>query len=186
MSLVVLAGPAGVGKGTIVRWILDNNADFTLSVSATTRSPRPGEVDGVHYQFVSKSDFEALISENQMLEWAQVHGDNYYGTMLNELTRAEAEDKHLLLEIDLQGARQVVDRIPNAITIFINPPSFEELERRLRFRATETEEQIQTRLTTARAELASAGEFQYQLTNLDLETCAREVVDLVRNHERGS
>ena len=143
-------------------------------------------MDGVHYQFVSKSEFETLISENQMLEWAQVHGDNYYGTMLNELTRAEAEDKHLLLEIDLQGARQVADRIPNAITIFINPPSFEELERRLRFRATETEEQIQTRLTTARAELASAGEFQYQLTNLDLETCAREVVDLARNHERGS
>ncbi len=182
----MLAGPAGVGKGSIVRWILENTDDFTLSVSATTRDPRPGEVDGVHYQFVSKADFEALIAANQMLEWAQVHGDNYYGTMLNELTRAEAEDKNLLLEIDLQGARQVVERIPSAITIFINPPSFEELERRLRFRATETEEQIQTRLTTARAELASAGEFQHQLTNLDLETCAREVVDLVRNHERGS
>ena len=186
MSLVVLAGPAGVGKGSIVKWILENNEDFTLSVSATTRPPRPGEIDGVHYHFVSKPQFEELIAHNQMLEWAQVHGDNYYGTILNELTRAEAEDKHLLLEIDLQGARQVVDRIPSALTIFINPPSFEELERRLRFRATETEEQIQTRLITARAELDSAGEFQHQLTNLDLEACAREVVELVRNHERGS
>ena len=186
MSLVVLAGPAGVGKGSIVKWILENNDDFTLSVSATTRSPRPAEIDGVHYHFVSKSQFEELIAQNQMLEWAQVHGDNYYGTILNELTRAEAEDKHLLLEIDLQGARQVVDRIPSALTIFINPPSFEELERRLRFRATETEEQIQTRLSTARTELAAAGEFDYQLTNLDLEACAREVVELVQKAERGS
>lgn len=186
MTLVVLAGPAGVGKGTIVKWILENTNDFTLSVSATTRAPRPGEVDGVHYHFVSKEQFENLIASNQMLEWAQVHGDNYYGTMLNELTRAQAEDKHLLLEIDLQGARQVVERIPESVTIFINPPSFDELERRLRQRATETEQQIQTRLTTARAELASAGEFQYQLTNSDLVACAEEVVNLVRNYERGS
>lgn len=186
MALVVLAGPAGVGKGTIVQRILASEPDFMLSVSATTRSPRPGEVDGVHYHFISKAEFEGLIAENQLLEHAIVHGSNYYGTPLNELTRAEAEDKHLLLEIDLQGARQVKARIPQALTIFISPPSWEELESRLRNRGTETEEQIQTRLTTARAELASAGEFQYQLTNLDLETCAREVVDLVRNHERGS
>ena len=145
------------------------------------------DVANLDYQkFDSKPEFERLIAENQMLEWAQVHGDNYYGTMLNELTRAEAEDKHLLLEIDLQGARQVVAHVPQAITIFINPPSFEELERRLRSRATETEDQIQTRLETARAELASAGEFQHQLTNLDLVACASAVVDLVRSHERGS
>ncbi len=105
---------------------------------------------------------------------------------LSELSRAEAQNKHLLLEIDLQGARQVRKKMPQALMIFINPPSFEELERRLRSRGTETEEQIQTRLSTARTELAAAGEFDYQLTNLDLEACAREVVELVHRAERGS
>jgi guanylate kinase len=186
MSLVVLAGPAGVGKGSIVKWILDRHPDFMLSVSSTTREPRAGEIDGVHYNFVSTAEFEKLIAESQMLEWAQVHGKHLYGTPLNELTSAEAQDKHLLLEIDLQGARQVREKIPNALMIFINPPSFEELERRLRSRGTETEDQIQTRLTTARMELAAAGEFDYQLTNLDLEACARQVVELVHEAERGS
>ena len=128
MSLVVLAGPAGVGKGSIVRWILDNTDDFMLSVSATTRHPRPGEVDGVHYHFVSRESFERLVADSQMLEWAIVHGNHFYGTPLNELTRAEAQDKHLLLEIEVQGARQVREKIPEALMIFINPPSFEELE----------------------------------------------------------
>jgi guanylate kinase len=186
MSLVVLAGPAGVGKGSIVQWILNNHPDFMLSVSTTTRDPRAGEIDGVHYNFVTTAVFEQLVSGCQMLEWAQVHGKHLYGTPLNELSRAEAQDKHLLLEIDLQGARQVREKIPNALMIFINPPSFEELERRLRSRGTETEEQIQTRLRTARTELAAAGEFDYQLTNLDLEACARQVVQLVHEAERGS
>jgi guanylate kinase len=121
-----------------------------------------------------------------MLEWAQVHGNHLYGTPLNELARAAEQNKHLLLEIDLQGARQVAEKLPAALMIFINPPSFEELERRLRSRGTETEEQIQTRLTTARTELAAAGEFDYQLTNLDLEACAHQVVELVHEAERGS
>jgi len=186
VTLVVLAGPAGVGKGTIVRRILATEDDFMLSVSATTRDPRPGELDGVDYHFVTKEHFENLISENQLLEYALVHGSNYYGTLLNELTRAEALDKHLLLEIDLQGARQVKSRIPAALTIFINPPSWEVLEARLRGRATETEEQIQTRLLTARTEIASAGEFDYQVVNQDLDLAVSEVVSLVRNFERGS
>ncbi len=186
MALVVLAGPAGVGKGTIVQRILASEPDFMLSVSATTRDPRPGEVDGIHYHFISKEEFEGLIAENQLLEHAIVHGSNYYGTPLNELTRAEAEDKHLLLEIDLQGARQVKTRIPQALTIFISPPSWEELEYRLRNRGTETEEQIQTRLSTARTELASAGEFDFNLTNQDLDSCVAQVVELVRKYERGS
>lgn len=186
MTLVVLAGPAGVGKGTIVRRILATEPDFILSVSATTRAPRPGEQDGVDYHFVSREHFEELIASNQLLEHALVHGSNYYGTPLNELTRAEAEDKHLLLEIDLQGARQVKQRIPDALTIFINPPSWEELESRLRGRATETEQQIQTRLATARTEIASAGEFDHQVVNQDLDLAVSEVVSLVRNFERGS
>jgi guanylate kinase len=186
LTLVVLAGPAGVGKGTIVREILASEPDFTLSISATTRDPRPGEVDGVDYHFVSKDHFEQLITENQLLEYALVHGSNYYGTLLSELTRAEANDKHLLLEIDLQGVRQVKERIPQALTIFINPPSWDVLESRLRGRGTETEEQIQTRLQTARTEIASAGEFDYQVVNQDLDLAVGEVVSLVRNFERGS
>ncbi|MEY4409055.1 MAG: guanylate kinase [Actinomycetota bacterium] len=186
MALVVLAGPAGVGKGTIVQRILGSQPDFMLSVSATTRPPRPGEVDGVHYHFITKPEFEDLIAQNQLLEYAVVHGSNYYGTLLNELTKAEAADKHLLLEIDLQGARQVKERIPAALSIFISPPSWDELESRLRNRGTETEEQIQTRLSTARTELASAGEFDFNITNQDLDTCVSEVVELVRKYERGS
>ena len=129
MSLIVLAGPAGVGKGTLVRWLLENAEGYSLSVSATTRSPRPGEEDGVHYHFVERARFEQLIADSQLLEWATVHGDNYYGTLLDELTRADAEGLHLLLEIDLQGARQVMETRPTAITIFIHPPSLKFLNR---------------------------------------------------------
>ena len=183
MSLIVLAGPAGVGKGTLVRWLLDNADGYSLSVSATTRSPRPGEEDGVHYHFVEKARFEQLIADNQLLEWATVHGDNYYGTRLDELTRAEAEGLHLLLEIDLQGARQVMETRPAAITIFIHPPSFEVLESRLRERATETESQIQTRLSNARAEIASAEEFDYELINDDLAQTGKDILKIVSESE---
>ena len=186
MTLVVIAGPAGVGKGTIVRKILQQESDFMLSVSATTRDPRPGEVDGVDYHFVSEQHFKDLIQDDQLLEFAQVHGRHFYGTPKSELDRARMAHKHLLLEIDLQGARQVKTVEPSALSIFINPPSWEELESRLRKRATETEEQIQTRLMTARTELASAGEFDYQVVNQDLDLAVSEVVSLVRNFERGS
>lgn len=186
MTLVVLAGPAGVGKGTIVRTILSQEDDFMLSVSATTRAPRPGEIDGVDYHFVTEQQFKDLIQDEELLEFAQVHGKHFYGTPKSELSRAQAKGKHLLLEIDLQGARQVKRIAPDSLSIFINPPSWDELESRLRKRATETEEQIQTRLMTARTELASAGEFDYQVVNQDLDLAVREVVSLVRNFERGS
>jgi guanylate kinase len=186
MTLLVLVGPAGVGKGTVVQEILKTQPDFMLSVSATTRSPRPGEQDGTHYHFVTKNDFEEMISAGQLLEWAQVHGDHYYGTPRSELERAASEAKHLILEIDLQGARQVASKHEDQLQVFLLPPGWDELERRLRNRATETEEQIQTRLSTARQELAAAGEFRHQLVNDSVQGTAAEIVGLVREHERGS
>jgi guanylate kinase len=180
MKLVVLAGPAGVGKGSLVRSILASSSEFLLSVSATTRSPRTGELDGVHYHFVTTEFFESGIKRDLFLEWAQVHNQNYYGTLRSELERAEKLEKHLILEIDLQGARQIEIAHPAAISIFIHPPSFEELETRLRNRATETEQEIQTRLGTARRELEAADEFDFQLVNDELEKCAQEIMKIVK------
>lgn len=182
MTLLVLVGPAGVGKGTVVKEILEKNTDFMLSVSATTRPPRPQEEDGIHYHFVSVTAFEDLIRTGQLLEWAQVHGQNYYGTPLSELDKAERLGRHLVLEIDLQGARQIRSKVDNAVAVFLLPPSIQELEHRLRGRGTETEEQIQTRLETARIELAAASEFDFQVVNDDLVLAASTIVDLVRKH----
>jgi guanylate kinase len=180
MQLVVLAGPAGVGKGSLVKQILASSTDYLLSVSATTRSPRQGEQDGVHYHFVSQQAFLQGITQGEFLEWAQVHNHNYYGTPSSELARAQKLQKHLILEIDLQGARQINVSHPSALSIFIAPPSFEELERRLRSRATETELEIQTRLSTARRELEAADEFDFQLINDDLERCAQQIMKIVK------
>jgi guanylate kinase len=182
MTLLVLVGPAGVGKGSVVREILERNTDFMLSVSVTTREPRPGESDGIHYYFITKDEFEQLIKSGKLLEWAKVHQDHYYGTPLSELEKAERLGRHLVLEIDLQGARQIRGRIENIVTVFLLPPSVEELEARLRGRGTETEEQIQTRLETARTELAAASEFDYQIVNDSLSETANDIVSLVRRH----
>lgn len=180
MKVVVLAGPAGVGKGSLVKWILEHDPQFMLSVSATTRAKRAGEIDGVHYHFVSKDEFVAGIEAGEYLEWAQVHNDNYYGTPQQELGRAEKEGKNLLLEIDLQGARQVKVSHPEAIQIFILPPSWEVLVERLRGRGTETESEIATRLTTARTELEAKSEFDFQLVNENLAECAQEIIRIVK------
>ena len=184
MSLIILAGPAGVGKGSLVRWILENDSGYSISVSATTRPPRAGEINGVDYHFVDRSSFEQLIADSQLLEWATVHGDHYYGTLLNELTKAAAEDRHLLLEIDLQGARQVMERVPESTSIFVQPPSWEVMESRLRARATETEAQIQTRLISARAEIAAAKEFDYEVINDDLAQTGRDILKIVSESEK--
>ena len=184
MSLVVLVGPAGVGKGSLVKQILAKHEDFMLSVSATTRAPREGEKDGIQYHFVSRERFEEMIAGNQLLEHATVHGEHLYGTPRAELERASSLGRHLILEIDLQGARQIRKHEPEAIQIFVHPPSWEELERRLRDRATETESEIQTRLATARSEIAAAGEFEHQVTNDNLSECAEEIVMTVRGRDR--
>ena len=178
--LTVIAGPTAVGKGTVVEYIKEHFPDVHLSVSATTRKPRPGEVEGVNYFFMTTEQFDDLIDSGQMLEHATVHGTNKYGTPRQPVEQALAAGKLVILEIDIQGARQVKAAMPSARTIFIAPPSWDELVRRLTSRGTETAEEQAIRLETAREELAAQGEFDYVVINDEVARCAAEVVELVK------
>jgi guanylate kinase len=178
-TLTVLAGPTAVGKGTVSTYIRDHYPQVWLSVSATTRPPRPGEIDGVHYYFVSASDFDDLVAKGAMLEWAVVHGRNRYGTVRETVERAMAEGKSVLLEIDLQGARQVKQTMPDANFVFLAPPSWDEMVRRLVGRGTETPEEQQQRLETAKLELAAESEFDHTVINDDVRRAAEELVSLM-------
>ena len=180
-KLLVVAGPTAVGKGTVVDYILKNYANFHISVSATTREPRPGEVEGKSYYFVSHEDFDEQIKAGQMLEFAVVHGDNKYGTPRKPVEEALARGEHVILEIDIQGARQVKQAMPEAISIFIAPPSWEVLVDRLKARGTETAIEQQKRLETAKSELASQGEFDHVVINDEVARCAAEVVELLKD-----
>jgi guanylate kinase len=177
--LVVLAGPTAVGKGTVSTYIRENFPDVHLSVSATTRAPRPGEVDGVNYFFVSDEEFDRLETSGQMLETATVHNAFRYGTPRAPIDEALAAGKSVLLEIDLQGARSVRQVMPEAVLVFLLPPTWEELVRRLIGRGTEDGAEQQRRLETAKAELAAQDEFDYRVVNSDVSAAAREVVDLM-------
>jgi guanylate kinase len=178
-GLTVLAGPTAVGKGTVSTYIRDNYPEVWLSVSATTRAPRPGEVDGVHYFFKSKEEFESLVAAGEFLEWAVVHGQNTYGTLKSTVKQAIAEGRSVLLEIDLQGARQVKQALPDAQFVFLAPPSWEELVRRLVGRGTETAEEQQRRLETGKVELAAEPEFDHTVINDDVRRAADELVSLM-------
>ena len=177
--LVVLAGPTAVGKGTVSTYIRENYPDVHLSVSATTRAPRPGEVNGVNYFFVGDAEFDRLIETGQMLETATVHNAFRYGTPRAPLDEALAAGKSVLLEIDLQGARSVRKVMPEAVLVFLLPPTWEELVRRLIGRGTEDIAEQQRRLETARVELAAQNEFDHRIVNSDVSAAAREVVDLL-------
>ena len=177
--LTVLAGPTAVGKGTVSTFIRDNYPEVWLSVSATTRPPRPGEEHGVHYFFVSPDEFDSLVEEGQMLEWAVVHGRNRYGTLRSTVEAAMAEGRSVLLEIDLQGARQVKKSMPEANFVFLAPPSWDEMVRRLVGRGTETPEEQQQRLETAKLELAAEPEFDHTVVNDDVQRAAAELVSLM-------
>lgn len=179
-GLTVISGPTAVGKGTVVRYLLENFPDIHLSVSATTRDPRPGEVDGVDYFFLSRDEFEILIESNQMLEYATVHGKHLYGTPRVPVETAIAAGKNVLLEIDLQGARQVKLSRPETRTIFIAPPSWDDLVERLTKRGTETELEQANRLNTAKVELAAQSEFDHVVVNDEVARCAHEVVELMQ------
>ena len=172
-QLTVLAGPTAVGKGTVVAALLKRYPHLRVSVSATTRNPRPGELNGVHYYFVSPSEFDSMIERGEMLEWALVHGKNKYGTPRGPVDTALAAGEPVLLEIDLAGAR------PDAQFIFLAPPSWEELEHRLIGRGTEGPEERERRLATARVEMEAASEFDHVVINDDIDRAVRELAGLI-------
>jgi guanylate kinase len=176
---VVLAGPTAVGKGSFAAAVRERHPDVWISVSATTRPPRPGEQDGVHYFFVSDDEFAAMVERGELLEWAVVHGSARYGTPRGPVDEALAAGRLALLEIDLQGARQVRETMPDALFVFLKPPSWEELVRRLVGRGTETEAERTRRLETALGELAAEREFDVTVVNHEIHAAADELVALM-------
>ncbi|MEK9599542.1 MAG: guanylate kinase [Pontimonas sp.] len=183
-TLVVLAGPSGVGKGTIVEWITRRFPDFVLSVSATTRPPRPGEREGEHYFFLSPRAFQTLIDAGELLEWAVVHGEHLYGTPIGPVETLLDEGKNVILEIDVQGAKQVKRRVKRALSIFVAPPTFAALEERLAARGTENDAEQRRRLATAKKELSRQHEFDHVVINATVEEAGQSIVDLVLASQR--
>lgn len=178
-TLFIVTAPSGAGKTTLVRGLLERDAQVSLSVSYTTRAPRSGEHDGEHYHFVDVPSFKVLRDKGEFLEWAEVHG-NYYGTSKVWIKEQIARGWDVLLEIDWQGAQQVRKVFPDAVGVFILPPSVEELERRLRGRGTDSNEVIARRLLAARSEMRHVGEFQYAIINKELREAVDDLVAVVR------
>ncbi|CAG7845525.1 Guanylate kinase [Pseudoclavibacter triregionum] len=183
--LVVLAGPTAVGKGTVSAYIRDHYPDVLMSVSATTRAPRPGEVDGVHYLFVDDAEFDRMIEADELLEYATVHNAHRYGTPRGPIEAALEMGRPVLLEIDIQGARQVRERMPDARLVFLLPPSWDDLVARLVGRGTETAEEQTRRLETAKVELAAQDEFDDLVVNDQVPDAARRVVTLMGIADQG-
>ena len=178
--LIVLSGPSGVGKDAVIEAIRARAPWVWLSVSMTTRKPRPDEIDGIHYHFVDDQEFERMREAGEFLEWAVVHGRAKYGTPRGPVEETLASGRKALLEIDLQGARQVRQRIPEALFVFLAPPDWAELVRRLVGRGTESEEERGVRLTTAQLELAAQDEFDVTIVNDDVQRASEELVSLIR------
>lgn len=178
-KLFVISGSSGVGKGTVIKEFLSRNPEFKLSVSCTTRQPREGEVHGKNYFFLSREEFESCINNNEFLEWAEFSG-NLYGTQRPYIDEKLAQGKSLILEIDTKGALNVKKIMPEAVLIFILPPSFEELEARLRGRHTETEEAIQKRLASTKLELENSKNFDYQVVNDSIENAVHKLEEIMK------
>lgn len=183
--LFVISGPAGAGKSEIVKTVLKKHPDVSLSVSCTTRAPRPGEIDGVHYHFVDDARFDELVKEDAFYEWAHVH-QNRYGTLKSVVREQLEKGNDLILEIDVQGCLQVLEQDPTAVGIFVSPPSRENLEKRLRDRGTETEESIRVRLNNVAGEVATAYKYHYVIIHQDwsdvpnaLDIAAEEVYSII-------
>ncbi|WP_168706111.1 guanylate kinase [Gordonia paraffinivorans] len=183
--LIVLVGPSAVGKSTVVAKVRDAIPDLFFSVSATTRDPRPGEVDGRDYHFVSREDFDKMIAGDELLEWADIHGGlQRSGTPLKPVLDALDAGRPVLVEVDLVGARNVVKRLPEATTVFLAPPSWGELVARLRGRGTETPEAIERRLATAEVEMAARDEFDHVIVNSEVDRAVSELVSLLVGPEQ--
>jgi len=182
--LIVISGPSGAGKTTLLKRLFELLPDLRSSVSATTRPPRPGERNDVDYHFLSPQEFERRRLAGEFLECYEVFGrGTWYGTLQSEVTPSLAAGKSIVLEIDVQGAMAVLQRYPDAITIFVHPSSVEELERRLRGRGTESEEAVQRRLEVARRELACAGQYRFQVVNDDVERAVQTICNILRSPE---
>ena len=180
--LIVLSGPSGAGKSTVIAGLMRLRQDVRFSVSATTREPRPGEEEGKDYYFLTRQEFSRLVEKNALLEHAEYVG-NFYGTPAEPVERDLAAGYNVLLDIEIQGAAQVMERRPDAVSVFLCPPSLAELERRLRGRGTDAEEKIRGRLETARRELARVKEYTYTVVNDDADIAAREL-DAIITAER--
>lgn len=179
--LFILSGPSGAGKGTLCKVLRRAMPELALSVSYTTRACRPGEMEGREYRFISLERFDELIREDAFLEWADVHG-NRYGTRRDDVETCLARGGSMILEIDVQGCRQVKARMPQAVRIFITVPSLDELESRLEDRGTETPEQLDRRLHNAAEELAQAREYEHIIVNDDVNTASQQLIALVRSY----
>ncbi len=175
----MISGPSGVGKGTVVRSLLEAQPSLRFAVSYTTRDPRPGEVDGLHYRFVDEDTFTAIADAGGFLEWAEIFGHRS-GTPAADVEEARAAGDDVLLEVDVQGARSVRERISDAVLVFLQPPSEEELERRLRERGTEAGPDLDLRLSEARREMAAAGEFDHVVVNDVVEEAVGEVLAIIK------
>lgn len=176
--LVVVSGASGTGKGTVCSALLENMPDLSYSISATTRTPREGEADGVQYYFMSKEQFQEMIQEGGFLEWAEVYG-NYYGTPIKKIQERLSEGWDVLLEIDVQGALHVMEKCPEGVFIFLLPPSLEELEKRIRGRGTETEESLAKRLGSAKKEISIGRQYKYAVVNDTVENAVTKIKEIL-------
>ena len=182
--LIVVSGPSGAGKSTLIRASLESVPELAYSVSATTRDPRPGEVDGKDYIFLSREEFERWIEEGRFLEWAEYSG-NLYGTPEQKVEELLEDGKSVILEIELQGARLVRNKRPDAVMVFVRAPSLNETRRRLAGRATESEEALESRLATAVGEVAASAEFDHEVVNEDRERARNDIVEKMESIVRG-
>ena len=182
--LIVVSGPSGAGKSTLIKAALDAVPELAYSVSATTRDPRPGEVDGRDYVFLSREEFERWIEEGRFLEWAE-YSENLYGTLEQKVEELLQTGRSVILEIELQGARQVRTKRPDAAMVFVRAPSLDETRRRLAGRATETEEALETRLATAVEEVAARDEFDYEVVNDDRERARKDMIEIMESIATG-
>ena len=179
-DLIVISGPSGCGKGTVCSELLKRNDNLFLSISVTTRKPRNNEIDGVNYHFITEEDFKEKIKNNEFLEFAKVHSDNYYGTLKQNVINNINKGIDIILEIDIQGALQIKNTMPKAIFIFILPPSMKELKNRLIKRNTETKDQIITRFKNAYQEINEASKYNYVVINDDLDTAVNKVNSIIQ------